>query len=122
MTEFYFFDTCAIIEVLKGNPKYLRYRNAKIILTKMNLFELYYFLLRKVGSKIAEETLLEYSKFLVDYDLDVITIAAKLKYLHKKRKLSMADCVGYILSKKYQIPYLTSDEQFNDLDGVEFVR
>jgi len=38
----------------------------------------------------------------------------------KHRKLSIPDVIGYIIAKKYSVKFLTGDEDFKDLDNVEF--
>ena len=40
---------------------------------------------------------------------------------YKKFDLSYADCLGYVISKKLNIRFLTGDKQFKDLPNVEFV-
>ena len=44
-----FFDTYAFFEILKGNPKYERYKKFEIITSKLNIFELYLGILREVS-------------------------------------------------------------------------
>ena len=122
MTKTYFFDTYAIIEVLKGNDKYLHFRNARIITSKLNVFEIYYYLLRTVGEEIAREIAKEYYTYVTEYDLNIISAASKLKHERNKRNLSMTDCIGYTLSKTYNIPFLTGDIEFENMDNVEFVK
>jgi len=41
-----FADTYAIIEILKGNENYRRYRDIKLITTDFNILELSYVLIR----------------------------------------------------------------------------
>jgi len=39
-----------------------------------------------------------------------------------KKKLSTIDCVGYAVSRRQKIPFLTGDHEFEDIKDVEFVR
>ena len=39
--ETYFFDSYAIMEIIKGNQNYKKYISANIILIKENIFEVY---------------------------------------------------------------------------------
>jgi len=32
------------------------------------------------------------------------------------------DCVGYAVSRRQKIPFLTRDREFEDIEAVEFVR
>ena len=122
MIEIFFFDSYALFEIFGANKNYEKYTNANIVVTKLNLFELYYGLLKDSDEKIALTALEKYSEFVVDFDKDVIEHAAKLKLIYKKWNLSMTDCIGYILAKKLGIKFLTGDIQFRDLPNVEFVK
>ncbi len=118
----FFFDSYAIIESIKGNPNYLEYKDVVMITTKMNLFEVCYFLLRDYGEKNAEEYMERYSDSIVDFDTHTILQAAKLKLDKKNERLSMVDCIGYILAKSLGIKFLTGDEKFEEMDNVEYVK
>ena len=57
----YFFDSFAFFEIIRGNPNYSKFStNTSIITTKMNLMELYYWLLRREGKEMADKY---YEKF-----------------------------------------------------------
>ncbi len=43
----FYFDSYAIIEILAGNLSYQKYADKVCLLTKLNLFEVYYSLLRE---------------------------------------------------------------------------
>ena len=38
------------------------------------------------------------------------------------KKLSTIDCVGYSVANRLNIPFLTGDREFADMDNVRFVR
>lgn len=122
MTNRIYFDTYAIFEIIKGNNNYDKYTNATIIITKLNLFELFYGILKDYGETAALEALSRYSSFVVDFDNDTIVQAAKLRLLKKKQNISMTDCIGYITARRLGIKFLTGDMQFNDMPEVEFVK
>src|SRR3990167_3442018 len=90
-----FFDSYAIIESIKGNPNYKKYENVKMVTTKLNLFEVCYFLIRDFGEEKAREFIEEHIDSVADFDVNVILYAAKLKLHRKKETLSMVDCIGY---------------------------
>lgn len=122
MDDAYFFDTYAILEILKKNDKYLKYKDSKIVLTIFNLVELHYQILREFGEELANKILDEYSEFAMNVDIDIIKEANKFKLLHKKQKMSAPDVVGYKMAKKLGIKFLTGDKEFENLENVEFVK
>lgn len=118
----FFFDSYAFFEIIKENKNYLPYLNSEIITTKLNLFELFHGFMKDKNEELAKVSLEKYYPFAVDFDNEVIIEAAKMKAQLNVRKLSMTDCIGYCLSKQLGIKFLTGDEQFKDLDNVEFVK
>jgi predicted nucleic acid-binding protein len=118
----FFFDSYALFEIIKGNSNYAKFKDSEIITTKLNLFELYHGFLKEKNEELARFCLDVYYKFAVDFDEDVIKEAAKMKAILNKRKLSMADCVGYVLSRQLGTKFLTGDEQFEFMKNVEFVK
>ncbi len=122
MIDVLFFDSYALFEIIKGNPDYEKYKKVNILLTKLNLFEIYYGFLKEDNKEIALTLLNRYNEFVTDFDTEIIENAAKLKLMYKKRKLSMTDCIGYTLANKFKVKFLTGDMQFKDLPNVEFVQ
>lgn len=118
----YFFDTYALIEILKKNKNYLPYKNIKPIITKLNLMELHYSILKEVGKDYAEIIYQKFLPFVVEISDKAIKLANEFKLKHKKRKLSYVDCLGYILAKIYNVKFLTGDKEFKGMENVEFVR
>lgn len=118
----YFFDSYAFYEIIDENKNYLPYLSAKIVTTKLNLFELYHGFLKDKNANIAEVSLEKFYPFAIDFDENVIKEAAKLKILLNKRDVSMTDCIGYCFAKQLGIKFLTGDRAFENLLNVEFVR
>ncbi|HIH39616.1 TPA: type II toxin-antitoxin system VapC family toxin [Candidatus Woesearchaeota archaeon] len=119
--EIYFFDSYAIIEIIRGSDSYKRYVSSNIVTAKLNLFELYYWVCKELNDiNTAKDELMKYSSCILDYDLDIIEKAAELKL--KKRNLSMTDCIGYMLAVKLDIKFLTGDHEFQNMPNVEFVK
>ena len=118
----FFFDTYAFYEIIKENKNYEKYLSVGIVTAKLNLFELYFGFLKDGNLDLAMSSLEKYYRFGQDFDQDVIREAAKLKKSLNKRKISMTDCIGYALAKQLEIGFLTGDEDFKDLDNVEFVK
>lgn len=122
MTEVYVFDTYALIEIIKGNKNYNKYLDSKVIITTFILAELCYNSIKLYGSKRAYEYVDKYSKFVQNIDKEIIKESMSFRFLNKKRGLSMADCIGYILAKKFGIKFLTGDKEFKNLPNVEFIK
>ena len=122
MIDTYVFDTYALMEIIKGNKNYLQYINSKIVITSFILAELCYTSIRQYGLEKANSYVDQYSKFVQNIDNEIIKEAMNFRYGNIKKKLSIADCIGYILSKKLDIKFLTGDKEFKDLENVEFVK
>ena len=123
MTRLFYFDTYALIEIGKENPNYDSYKeDVVILLNKLNLLELSYFLLRINREAEIEDVFNKYLRFNVDYDQETLREAAKMKFKFLKERLSFIDCIGYILAKKHKVKFLTGDEKFRHKDNVEFVK
>ncbi len=118
----YFFDTYAIIEILKGNKNYETYAELTFITTTLNLSEFYFYLLSTLNKEKADETLGRFNFSFLEVDKETAKEAAKFRKENYKIKLSYVDCIGYILSKKIGFKFLTGDEFFENSENVEFVR
>jgi len=120
--EVYFFDSYAVMEILKGNPNYQEYKEKSIILTKLNLFEIYHSILDQFDEDLAERIYDMYLPYVVDFGDDVIKQAAKFRLEHIRKRLSMTDCIGYVYSLKAGVKFLTGDKEFEFFENVEFVK
>lgn len=120
MSELFFFDTYAFIEVIRGNANYKRFENVPIITTIFNMAELNYILKKEMSKEKADAYTQDYGTFLVDVNLDDIKAAMDLKTKH--RNFSIPDAIGYIIAKKYGAKFLTGDGGFEHLPNVEFVK
>lgn len=118
----YFFDTYAIIEILKGNPNYERYVEVGYVITQLNLIELHYYMLRSFGEKDAKIALAKALKNTADFGEDVIAAANKFRYQNKSKEFSTADCIGYVYALKNSLLFVTGDKEFEGLPSVEFVK
>lgn len=123
----YFFDSCAVIEVLKGNIQFDKYKDEFKTFTIFNLAEIYhclirdeyndalaiYYTLNSFVQQISDEILIEAIKFRIDHNG---------KLTKKQKPLSYADAIGYIYSQKNNLKFLTCDNQFIGLLDVEHVK
>lgn len=121
--ENYFYDSYALIEILFGNSNYEQYKiNKGFIITKLNLRELYYYILRNLDEKTAEKIYEEYLQYTIEITDNDIKEACKFKLQHKKQNLSYTDCIGYITAKNKNMQFLTGDKEFEKMPNVKFVK
>lgn len=121
--ETFFYDTYAILEIIRGNVNYRNYvKNIGIVTTMLNLMELYYRLYILYGIETAEFYYQKYSPFIVEINDFIIKKAMIFKAENRGKDLSYVDCVGYTFAIEKKIKFLTGDIQFKNMDNVEFVR
>lgn len=118
----YFFDSYAIIEILKANPNYLKYSQHDVIITIFNLVEIYWSVLNDFGEEKANEIYDKFNDCVVLINEDVIKEAVKFRKENKRKNLSYADCIGYIYALKNDLLFLTGDKEFEIMKNVEFVK
>ena len=118
----FFLDTYALIELVKGNINYKKFLNEELYTTILNLYELYYNLLKDFGEDQAKEMFFKYYSLLIQIKNDLIFLATKFKLDNKKFNISYTDALGYIISKENNMKFLTGDKEFRNLDNVEFVK
>lgn len=116
----YFFDTYAFFEIIRGNPAYSRYATANAITTIFNLAELNYNLKKQKDKATANKYTEKYEPFLVPVTPEDVKEAMDVKI--KKKDLSIPDVIGYVIAKKYGVPFLTGDEGFRGMENVELVK
>lgn len=120
--EDYFFDTYAIIEIVKENKSYTRYVSKKATTTIFNLAEIYFVALRDLSEDKANTIYNEYKKAVVNLDDETLKEAVKFKKLMNNRQISYTDSIGYIYAKRHNMKFLTGDKEFENLENVEFVK
>ncbi|MDD5192416.1 MAG: PIN domain-containing protein [Candidatus Nanoarchaeia archaeon] len=122
MSEDYFFDTYAIIEIIKGNPNYEFFKDNVIVTGAMNIAEVYYALLLENTEEFADLIIKKLNVQIIEISQDISINAAKFRYKHKKLFLSYVDCIGYILAKENNLIFLTGDEGFKNMDNVKLIK
>ena len=118
----YFFDSYAIIEIVKENPRYTSYTEEDITLTLFNLAEIYWSILNDFNEEKADQIYSKLKEDCVEVDDETLKEAIKFRKEHKKQDLSYTDCIGYIYSKRNNLKFLTGDSKFEHLPFVEFVK
>lgn len=118
----YFFDTYAIIEIIKGNKNYKKFENYNILTSVLNIGELYYILLKEHGKKIAGQWIRTFNFDLIDIKPEIVIEAAQFRFVNRAKNLSYIDCIGYILAKEKSLKFLTGDKEFKNLPDVEYIK
>ena len=119
----FFLDTYALYEFALGNENYKNYfADVESITTIMNLYELYYTLLREHLTSMAENFFERFLPVCVEIEPNSVKEAALFRLQNKKLDLSYVDVLGYIIAKKHGTTFLTGDEKFRGMDNVEFVK
>src|SRR3989338_4887825 len=105
----YFFDTYAVIELLRESHSYAPYLNEQIRITLLNLIEISYITLLEQGEEAAKRVLGWCKEFVVDVPDVVIMAAVTFRAQNKKKSLSYADCLGYAFARQHDLIFLTGD-------------
>ena len=120
----YFFDAYALIEIIKGNPRYQKYVNKPFITSTYNLMELYYALLRLYDEKTAEKYFKFFRPACVPVGDAAIKEAMKFRLIQRNQKnlISYVDCIGYYVALELGVHFLTGEKHFKGLKNVEYVK
>src|SRR3989344_9651269 len=116
----YFYDTYVLYEIAKGSKNYEVYADKNIITSLMNVYELYYQLLKDKKEDLAEQFFARLLSACVEIIPQYVKEAAKFRKQEIKRKLSYIDCLGYIIAKELKVKFLTGDKEFETLHNVKF--
>ena len=118
----YFFDTYAIIEIIRKNKNYQGYQEEEISTSILNVGELYYSLLKEKDEKEADYWASLIGKSAFSVDVQTIIKAMKFRLQNKGKNLSFIDCFGYVLAQDKGLKFLTGDKSFEGMENVEFVK
>ncbi len=121
----YFYDSYAIIEIARGNLRYLRFRRSEGVTSKLNLLEVYYILLREGYEGLAEACYRTQIGDAINFPSEFIRIAARFRYSQvgaTRRRFSYVDALGYTYARASGYDFLTGAHEFEGFTGVEFVR
>ncbi len=122
MTEdIFIFDTYALIEIMNKNRNYENYISSEVIINNFIFAEFCYKLFRE-DVKGAENYIQEVVPAIIHADSSVVKEAMIFRVKYKKRKMSMTDCISYMMAKNMGIKFLTGDKEFENFDNVEFVK
>jgi|SRR3989344_7195090 len=118
----FFFDSYALIEIFEGNRSYEKYKDARVITSYFHIYELHYILRKSYMEEEVKDFLQYLEGFCVELEFKWISRAVAFRHAYKKRDLSYADCLGYVIAEDLGVKFLTGDNQFRVLKNVEFVK
>ena len=118
----FFFDTYALVEIVRGSGAYRPFAGTPIVTHQANLYELIVQILRDHSEAQVRRVIGALHPNLLDADLDDLIQASHFKIEHARARISYVDSLGYTLAHRYGLRFLTGDELFADLPGVEYVR
>lgn len=117
-----FLDSYAIIEILKGNPRYEKFSEKIAATGKVNLIEVAYHLAQYFPEEKALQIIDSLKIKIIEIKETEITKIAFFRKEHSKKKFSYIDCIGYIIAKENNLKFITGDQAFNGMPNVEFVK
>jgi len=117
----YVFDTYALMEIIEGSDSYSPYLDSSFIINNFIFAELCYNLFRD-KDKNAKEHITKYAKYINSVKPEWIEEAMEFRLKWKDRKVSITDCIGYIMAKNLGIKFLTGDKEFENMENVEFIK
>ena len=118
----YFFDAYALIKILTGEASYGRFHHTPIATNALHLAEVYYFFLRTAGKLAADERLRQVKAILYEMSQAIALEAAAMRWEHREKGFSFADCIGYVTALEHGCLFVTGDFPFQGMPGVEFVK
>jgi len=117
----YYYDTYALYQIGKGESSYKSFStNARITTMLMNLYELYYILIKEKNQEIAEQLFERLLPACTEPTPEDIKNAAILRLQNHKKQLSYVDALGYIVALRKGMPFLTGDDAFRDMPNTLF--
>ena len=86
--------------------------------------EIYYAVLKDYGEVEAEKAYSATGKYLIEFDDEDVkdSMRRRLQLRRKKLNLSYADALGYTVALRLGVRFLTGDEEFENLNNVEYVK
>jgi predicted nucleic acid-binding protein len=118
----FFFDTYALVERQQGNPAYEEYAGEAIFTHQMNLYEFIAAVWRVHGEGVARDQVRLLNVNLLEATTEDLFEAARVRADRPRQRLSYVDALGYVLARREGMRFLTGDQAFRGLVGVEFVK
>lgn len=117
----YFFDTYALVARQLGVDSYARFESVPVFCHSMNVLEFVARILRHGDESLARSQVQAIDPNLVEATTDDLFEVARFYRAHRKANISYIDALGYTLSQRHGMRFLTGDKAFKGMDGVEYV-
>ncbi len=122
-SEMYFFDTYALYQIAKGEASYLQFqKHSTFHTTLMNAYELYYVLIKEGQEQLAELFFEKLVPICLEFTPEDVRSAAQFRLRNSRKKFSYVDALGYIISLKKGLLFLTGDDAFREFENVKFLK
>lgn len=118
----YFFDTYAIIELIKDNPNYKKYHEEPVITGMLNYGEFYYWYVKNKEKAPSLDWFRKIKDELLSLEVRDVIEGMQVRYENMSHKLSFVDCVGYATARRRKLVFLTGDPGFKGMENVEFAK
>lgn len=118
----YFFDTYAIIEILRKNKNYVRFSEIPLTTSLLNIGELFYDFLKNGNKNDGILFCTKLQENCLNINLELLMKALEFRFENRGKNLSYIDCIGYALAKESGLIFVTGDDAFKGMDNVEFVK
>ena len=115
-------DTYALVEIRRGNPRFQRFLTDPFFIAETTLAEFYGVLYREDGEGQAMEWVQKLVPFTQAPGVSVLLSAVRFRSDHRKDHISFFDAVGYQAALANRARFVTGDQAFEKLPGVEFVK
>jgi len=115
-------DTYALVEIHDENPRFLPFLEKDFIIPSLTMAEFYGIIFRRYNEQTANYLLKKFQPFIMEVSFDIILKSVKYRCLNKIRNISFFDAVGYTFAKENNMTFVTGDQAFKDIGGVEFIK
>lgn len=117
----FFFDTYALVQIALGVQSYAPFKEVTGT-SLLNLYEAYYILCKENKEVLAEKFFDKLVPTCIEIVPQNVKTAAQFRLKNIKKGFSYIDALGYIIARSRGLIFLTGDDAFQGLEGVEFVK
>lgn len=118
----YFFDSHALIELLKGTSAFRKYFDEPVITSSLSLGEAYYYFLKTNFGPQFLQLIANHKIECVSVEKQDVLRAVRFRQANFKKKFSLTDCTSYTISTTRGLTYLTSNRKFEGIPNTEIVQ
>ncbi len=108
--------------IANGDPAFAKYITEDFVIPDTTLAEFHWVLLRDFSEQLAKEWSEKLAPYSKPADRELLLAATRFRFRYRKKNLSFFDAVGYVFSQRRRCAFVTGDEAFRELPGVEFLK